>query len=418
MKRTWRIVLLLIMCLSVSAYAQNIQGHKPAWTHPGPLRPDSGNFVTASLLVTSPGNNFYSNLGHCTLRMECPSFNLDYCFSFETDVAPGDFVRFFAGQANGHIVAVPTAQYLKPYQSEGRSVRQYVLNLTPHEKQELWRLLDQDMVNVQNRKFNFLQNNCSSISLLMIEDAMLEEQIEYIWHPRVSPSMPTGKVIRHTMRHSPWMSFIAISLAGSEADAIWDNHLRVSPEILAPILKRSHIVDIAGNSRPVLTGEVKPLLPLKEPFRPSPITPALVFSILLAIVLLVTLLERKTRWKMPARIIDAGLFTLQTTVGVLLIYVSTVSCLFGTHWNWYLIPFNPVPFIVWLLFRKRKNYYKTYLFYGVVLMLFMLATPLSQQLDVEHQLITATLTVRCFAVYLSCRGNERMSKHGRTKKKP
>ena len=69
-------------------------------------------------------------------------------------------------------------------------MKQYVLNLTPHERQELWKILDQDMVNEKNRKFNFLQNNSSSISMLMIVDALLGEQIFYRWHPMVPESLP------------------------------------------------------------------------------------------------------------------------------------------------------------------------------------------------------------------------------------
>ena len=226
MKRYLKIALLFFMWLPALSHAQNVPSPHVEWTHPGPLRADSSNFVTASLLVTSPGKACYSNLGHCTVRLECPMFNLDYCFSFETDVEPGDFLRFFAGQANGHIVAVPTAEYLKPAQREGRGVKQYVLNLTPHERQELWKILDQDMVNEKNRKFNFLQNNCSSISMLMIEDALLGEQIFYRWHPMVPESLPTGEAIRFTQRHSPWSKFISIALVGSEAEVVCDNLMR------------------------------------------------------------------------------------------------------------------------------------------------------------------------------------------------
>ena len=56
---------------------------------------------------------------------------------------------------------------------------QYKLNLTTHEKQELWRLLDNDYVDDDMRHFNFLQNNCSSVSLRSIESVMDEESIDF-----------------------------------------------------------------------------------------------------------------------------------------------------------------------------------------------------------------------------------------------
>ena len=42
------------------------------------------NFVKASLLIMSPGDELYSCAGHSVLRLECPKFNLDYCFTYES----------------------------------------------------------------------------------------------------------------------------------------------------------------------------------------------------------------------------------------------------------------------------------------------------------------------------------------------
>ena len=43
------------------------------------------NFVTASLLVMSPGDELYSCAGHSVLRLECPTLNLDNCFTYESE---------------------------------------------------------------------------------------------------------------------------------------------------------------------------------------------------------------------------------------------------------------------------------------------------------------------------------------------
>ena len=99
--------MLLLLVAAVPALAQR-RDYKPiavTWTHGLPVKPDSSNFVTASYVVASPGEKIYSRLGHATLRLECPSYKLDYCFTFETDVEPGDYLRFFAGQARGRIGA-------------------------------------------------------------------------------------------------------------------------------------------------------------------------------------------------------------------------------------------------------------------------------------------------------------------------
>ena len=136
-------------------------------------------------------------------------------------------------------------------------------------------------------------------------------------------------------------------------------------------------------------------MPLDNEFKASSVTPMWVFGMMLLVVVLITLAQLKWKLQWLGRVLDVLLMVLVTATGLFLIYTSFVSGLFGTHWNWYLIPFNPLPLIIWLLWHKRKEFYKVYLFYTVVLVLFILATPLSEQLDLPHQLITATLAVRC-----------------------
>ena len=154
----------------------------------------------------------------------------------------------------------------------------------------------------------------------------------------------------------------------------------------------------------MITGE-KEIVPLKNIFKASPVTPMWVFGFLLLAVVLITLAQLKWKLKWLGRVLDVLLMALVTIAGLFLIYTSFVSGLFGKHWNWYLLPFNPLPLIIWLIWRKRKGFYKVYLFYTVVLVLFILATPLSEQLDLPHQLITATLAVRCLYNYYDGKRN-------------
>ena len=42
-------------------------------------------FVKVSLMIADPGAAFYSVFGHACLRMQCPAFDMDYCFSYESE---------------------------------------------------------------------------------------------------------------------------------------------------------------------------------------------------------------------------------------------------------------------------------------------------------------------------------------------
>ena len=391
----------LVATISLATSAIVMAQPQVPWTNGGPLLPDSSNFVTASLLIASPGEPIYSQLGHAALRMECPVHNLDFCFSFEEEPGMGGILKFFLGKTDAHMIAIPTAEFLAEFEKEGRQVDQYTLSLSTHEKQELWRLLDNDYVDPEMRKFNYLQNNCSSVSLIALESVMDVEKIDFHGWPEPF-KLVNGAGVRFLSRLSPWLEFWNTTFLGTESDVFWKQEQRVAPELLPDVIKKATIVSTDGTSRAMVIGE-KQLLPLVNKFQASPVTPTWVFGALLLIAVLITLAQLRWKFRWLPRMLDIVLMTLVTIAGLLLIYTSFVSGLFGKHWNWYLIPFNPLPLIIWLIWRKRKGYYKVYLLYTVVLVLFILATPLSEQLDLPHQLITATLAVRCLYNYFEGR---------------
>ena len=65
-------------------------------------------FVTVSLLVADPGKAVYSTMGHSCLRMQCPTFGLDYCFTYESEDVTTRFLNFIAGNLYMCLFAIPT----------------------------------------------------------------------------------------------------------------------------------------------------------------------------------------------------------------------------------------------------------------------------------------------------------------------
>lgn len=413
--KIWIVTLVtgLVLATSAAVHAQD----KVPWTHGGPLLPDSSNFVTASLLVASPGEALYSSYGHCAFRMECPVHDLDFCFSFEMefDESFQDYIKFFIGNVKSHIVAVPTFVYLNNYRREGRGVKQYELNLSTQEKQELWRALDNDYIDEQFRKYNLIENNCSSILFATLINAPIGRNVDFPKLPEHF-SWNNGKMVRHDAHLSPWTEFLDITFLGTESDNFCPLVNKISPESFDHVIRGMQLVSEDGSREEMLVAE-KDLLPVRLQVRPTHLPPNLVFAILFVLVFTLTIIEWRYKCKKVGDVMDAVLLITQTIIGIILLYTSFVSGLFGIHWNWYLIPFNPLPLIIWLIWRKRKGFYKVYLFYTVVLVLFILATPLSEQLDLPHQFITATLAVRCCYNYYDGMRKATAAINTKTKKK-
>lgn len=386
-----RAILLLTISLLMIIPEAHSEGSKEVLS-------DSSNFVKASLIVSTPTDIIYSSLGHCAIRMECPSEQLDYCFSLETNTQPGDYLKFFNGDADAAVRAIPTEMYLAECRKEGRGVDQYEFNLTWHEKQQLWKSLDQEMMKPPHLKFNFLNTNCVMMVIIMIQNALIDESINYVEVPSYL-TCDNGNGLRHLTRSTPWYQFIYITLSGAICDEYFSMEYRMTPISLPEVFGKAQIKGSNGQ-RSLFKGTPVSLVRQTNFPSSSPFTPRLVFSILLLLVILITWCEWKRGCKHTARITDTILLALEFIIGVLLCYTTLATSLFAAHWNWYLIPCNPLPLLLLLLFGKHKNFYKIYLLYTIILIAFIIATPLSSQLDIDHQLITAMFATRTASKYL------------------
>lgn len=365
------------------------------------ILPDSSNFVVASLMVSTPTDIIYSSLGHCAIRMECPSEHLDYCFSLETNERPEDYLKFFHGSIEAAVRAIPTEEYIEEFQNQGRGITQYELNLTWPEKQLLWKNLDEEMMKPPHLKFNFLNTNCVMMVVIMIQNALINEHINY----RQLPSYATcdnGNGLRQLTTDTPWYQFVYITLAGSICDDSFALEYRLTPLSLPEVYNYAQI-EGNGATRPLLKG--KPYSVTEQTYytKASPVTPRVLFSLLLAIVIIITFGEWIGDWKRASCLTDFILLTIQSLTGLLLTYTSLVSNLFAARWNWYLIPCNFIPLLILLIWGKSRSFGNVYLIYTIILIVFILATPLSSQLDIDHQLVVAMFTVRTMSKYLQFR---------------
>lgn len=370
------------------------------WCTPNETEKDSSEFVTASLVVATPGEAIYSSFGHCALRMECPEHGLDYCFSLEMDAQPGDYLKFFTGKSIARVIAVPSEDFIQSYQEEGRGVTRYPLNLTLPEKQLLWKNLDEETVKPPHLTFNLLKTNCAMMSILMIENALIHERLDFKEMPK-EMEYNNGDLLRHCSSHTPWAQFIYMIFYGAVSDEYFETEYRLSPNMIIEVLQGTVIESNDTTAvRPLLKGESKQILPVAATPSPHPVTPTWLFSIILTIVLIITIGEWCFGWHRIANVTDVILLLLQTIAGIIVLYASVFVNLFGNRWNWYLIPFNPFPALIWLCFHKKRHFRKIYMVYTLILMAFVALTPLSSQLDWPHQLITLILIIRTLSCYL------------------
>ena len=397
-KRLNKIVLgVLFACLTSSV--ANAVGQR----HLVPVAPDSSNFIRASVMFFSPLNEYRSSVGHIALHMECPSEGLDLIFG---KGEPDDVFRWeqLFGMLTMKMLRHETADMLQQCKVDGRMVTECELNLTHHEKQRLWMLLDK-AVTAEENNFCIESDQCAAEVLSILQQCTIDEYID----TEVAPApltLPLGEYLEWSVKESKWYYFVAAIMSGNRFNSIISAENFVSPELLIPMLQHSVLRQSAEDTdsiaaRPLFKGKPRQILPMVTKTTHSPVTPLMVFTALFIISILVTLAEWCFNMHSAAHWFDRMLFILYALWSLMIVWLAIAGVTFANaSWNWCVIPFNPAPIVIWLLYRHRTGYYKVFLCYAAVLILFVLATLLFTITDVSMALIASALLVRCCSTYM------------------
>ena len=184
MKRMYNILILVLLTLMlgmkpVSAQIVDEQGQYIDTVFHDNVDRTAEDFVIASLLVADPGRVMYSVLGHSCLRLQCPAFGMDYCFSYESEAVKNRVLDFLAGKLKMGLFAIPVEDYCAIYREEGRGVYEYRLNLPIEVKRELWRVLDEHVAEGIYLPYDYYHRGCALTAKKFVEEALGDNKIVY-----------------------------------------------------------------------------------------------------------------------------------------------------------------------------------------------------------------------------------------------
>ena len=332
----------LILCIGLlSAFlsARAVESNA-AFGNDGIDRTDP-NFVTASLLVMGPENELYSCAGHSCIRLECPKFNLDYIFTYESERISDKIFTFFMGKLKMGMFAIPTADYLKLGQESGRGVMQYRLNLPPDAKQRLWKLLDDRVAEGPCLPYDYMERGCAQSAMTVLREALRPYEMTVNSWPEKYGRKSRHELLEMEIRETyPWQMFILYTICGFTTDDGMSKVRKVCiPSDLHDILCVAKV-----NGVPLIDGNGEELISrTRAKDTPPRFTPFIAAWILVAIVI--------GNFFLRSLCIDWMFWTFQVVLGVFFFYMVLAN-LTAYRWHWLIVPFNLLPLVFWK-WRKK-----------------------------------------------------------------
>ena len=360
-----------MMLFCVSLYAQSDSAVNVT------VNRNADDFVIASLLISEPSNlNFYSVFGHASIRLKCPTFGLDYAFTYASEDISEKVLGYLHGNLKMGLLEVPTDSFIL---HEFRGIREYPLHLPIQVKTELWRTFDTHSLEGFNKQYDCIRGSCAKMMYKYLLEAI--EQVDTIILEKANWPDEYCFTIRELVTaytiDAPWSGFIYNTLgSGSyvEDPAIPKEEKLLYPRQLVYILQNTSI-----NGTPILDKEYE-ILAVKPPMKRGWFTPVLaaIIILILSFCSFFAPLTKKPFVCNTCKVWDYIMLAVETAFGVLITYLVVFSRLPHTDWNWLIIPYNILPAICWHWRRYWALPYAVIVFlWAMVMMVYphMLADP-------------------------------------------
>lgn len=356
---------------------------------------EADDFVTASVLIATPGDVLYTSFGHACIRLQCPHYDFDLVYSYESENYKEKVLPFLKGDLKMGMMAVATDLMMEIYAKDGRGVTEYVLNIPLDKRKLLWQYLDGKLEEGINLRWDYLNRGCAYACLLAIRNAVLPDTLSFGEWDEKFIKKTRRTLASYQVEAFPWNYFILQTISGVELRqpyAIVDKV--VTPADLEEVLQKTTL-----NGQPLVKSSgimVKQTLSVK---------PAGLFTpMVLACILLVLAIVSCFWMHLPLSLL---LLALQSAFGLLLTYLLLFSKLPITDFNWLIIPFNLLPLLLW---HWRRWWLLPFAVICLGWSIVMLIEMENAWVDPAHIVIVLALIVNYIGQWLQIRKQNKLNK--------
>lgn len=343
------VLILFFLCLATMAMGKN-----------------GGSRFSASFMVAEPtSSTVQAQYGHAFIRLEYPAEGLDYCFTLESDYDNEHVWDIAVGNYHSAIMAFKSDEYLKKFAMEGRKVAQLPLNLKEVEIQNLWRMLDEKMMNKgQNIASDYFTHGCSA-ELARILFANINGDV--MFGEEVLDSIGrTYMQVGDTYRPLSSWSILAsgFCFAKSMQKERTAKELTYLPVAIPFMFSHARIIDTDGERQLLSSKEATLYMSNGKTqicnanevhFFPMDTRTPIRLYITIYVALQIALFLFVKKMRKPMNIVMFSAYNLIMAMMLLTSLLTSVEEFKG--WNWLYLFYNPLPLLLWL--RNRKKPFNT-----------------------------------------------------------
>lgn len=350
---------------------------------------EADNFVTASILTATPSDVLYSCAGHASIRMQCPYYDLDMVYTYESENVTDKVLSFFEGNLKMGMTAVPAERVLADYKGEGRGITEYVLNIPLENRKQLWQYLDGKVEEGMNLPYDYLNRSCALMCLRAVCIAVKPDTLNFgKWDERLVKESRRA-LLGDIIGDFPWNRFFLFTIIGTEADqpCSVEDKVVLPPDLIAVLQKATF------NGQPVLKESSILVTPNDEIKQSSwhP-TPVMLACVLLLFAIISCFCLQQT--------FSILLLTIQSAFGLFISYLVFISTLPVSNFSWLIIPFNLLPLLLWHWRKWWLLPFAVICFVWSIVMLARIGNPL---VDNAHIVLALALVINYIGQWLQIR---------------
>lgn len=234
----------LLLCLApICAWAQdeNENAQTEFTDSVNRLAPD---FVTASICLADPTDwrdDLMGELGHAFIRLQCPTFALDYCFSYESESSNDNIIRLLQGDLKMGLFAAPTDEYLSFYRKCNRAVHEYELNLPSEAELRLWEIMDNHISGGLRLPLDLGKHGCTQTLVEYVTQALDTTQIHYDeWGEEYR--LTRQEILDREMHNYPWLNlFVSLVMRSNLEGACPPEQKIILPRQLPEVWQKATV---------------------------------------------------------------------------------------------------------------------------------------------------------------------------------